>query len=965
MGRKIIRGIGVAFLIAAILIVTIPAGSTNAVVLDKFQMDHDKLDKYEGTDVTVSIPADVKAIGEEAFAGNSTLATVDTGINTKSIGHGAFSNCPYLYSVTTHDNLESIDSAAFAGDENLVSVTIGGNVDKIGYGVFAGCNNLKNITISRNNNHFIMSGAGLYNSDGDMLYAYLGGADATYFKMPNSVTNISKYCFWGNETLDSVSISSYVVNIPAYSFSNCKNLKTVNIPYSVTAINAKAFENCVSLVDVSIPPSVTYIDPTAFDGCGKLNIIADPGTTAYNFFQNFDKSDVANTEYGDTKDVIIPKGQDIISNTSTGTTSTGTGNGVEEPAGDGINYQDSPEYSFQVGMVDAKSDPSNVEYMPTVDPLSILDDSSVIAKTIVVGGRAVLFIDSEQEVHEGVLDNPMGDTDTTVDGNYSDDTNGQIIYDSSKGGYLPKYTRVGSKISAQAYYASQSMDDYSIPNGITEIGDFAYARSNLETIDIPQGVTRIGYGAFYHCDNLTDVNIPSTVSDIDNYAFVNTPYMEAFKSNISGDGFLVVGDGILLAYSGPGGVVSIPDTVKKISPGVFMDRKDITGVNLPSSLTEVGEDAFRGCSSLTTVTGGENVTRIEDRAYMGCPLAVLEIPSSVNEVGLRAVDFSDTGKTDATKVVVFEGNSIPAIINGSTSERLENDNYRRDALNNVLFAVVNDDVNQFENTILDNSKLGFSGIILTREKDGSGNETGNLLVKKNYIFSEEILNSLPETVAIKGKNYSIKDKTLIEPAVNSRSDKEASSEVITLLNGSVVDNTNAHFSENEKVGNLLINRSDAAKQVLTENYAELFGSDNTPDIASYEITLTDSTGTLPINKFGNSTLTVTIPLPEEVKGDTYHVITRDSDGQLEEVSASLNETNNTISFKTSHLSYYGIYATDGNTSKSILKNGATIKNYKMDNSPDTGDFSLPVKYVIAFLLVSAGLFMIIYRKKCI
>lgn len=954
MSRKIVRGIGIAFLIMAVLVATIPAGKTNAVVLDEFQMDHDSLDKYEGTAVTVSIPNDVKAIGEEAFAGNQTLATVDTGYNTKIIGHGAFANCPYLYSVTTHDKLESIDSAAFAGDSNLVSVNIGGNVSKIGYGIFAGCNNLTNITVSPNNNYFVVSGAGLYNSDGDMLYAYMGGAKATYYKMPNSVKNISKYCFWGNETLDSVSISSYVENIPAYSFSNCKNLKAVNIPYSVTTIDAKAFENCVSLVDVSIPASVSYIDPTAFDGCSRLNIIADPGTVAYNFFKNFDNSDIANTEKGDTKDIIIPKTEELPSS-----------DGEFVPTTEGPDYQDSPENTFATGVIDARTDPSNVEYMPTVDPLSLIDDSNVIAKTIVVGGKAVLFIDTNQEVHEGVLDNPMGDTDTTIDGTDPNAGNPQIIYDSSKGGYLPKYTRVGSKISTQAYYASMSMDDYEIPNGITEIGDFAFARSNINSINIPNGVTHIGYGAFYHCDALNDVNIPSSVTDIEGYAFENTPYINAFKSNISGDGFLVVGDGILLAYGGNESVVSIPGGVKKIAPAVFMDHKEITGVNLPSSLIEVGEDAFRNCSSLTTVTGGENVTKLNDRAFMGCPLATLNIMPSVTNMGLRSIDFSDTSKSDSTKVVIFEGNIIPKISCGDTSSRLENDNYRKNVLNNVLFAVVNNDVNEFKDTVLDGDKLGFSGIILSKELDSSGNETGYLIAKKNYIFSEDVLNSIPETVAIKGTNYTIKDKNLIEPAINVGNDNEASADLLTLFNGSISESVSARFSETEKTGKLTINKSDAASQILTEGYTDLFGKDSVPTIAAYEISLNDSTETVPINKFGNSNLTINMPLPEEVKGDTLHVITRDSDGQLEEVKANYDEESNIISFTTSHLSYYGIYATDGNSSRSILKNGTTVKNYKMDASPDTGDISLPIRYVLVFLFTCIGLYLILYRKRCI
>ncbi len=1013
--KYIIKGIGIAFLISAVLIATIPAGAINAAIVDEFQMDHDSLDKYEGTAFTVSVPSSVKRIGEEAFAGNQNIAQVDTGINTKSIEHGAFANCPYLYSVTTHDELEKIDTAAFAGDNKLTSVYLGGNVEEMGYGVFAGCNKLASISISRNNDDFTMLGGGLYDDDGEMLYAYLGGYDATYYRMPSSVKHMSKYSFWGNEKLDSVSLSSYLTSIPAYAFSNCRNLKTINIPYSVQFIDAKAFENCVSLVDLVIPPSVTYIDPTAFDGCSKLNIIADPGTAAYEFFRTFDNSDIANTENGDTKTVVVPGLEDSVVNPSgsagegtdaasttpgvgassganatpgaegnsgSGASSRGgdastdnngnTDGGQSTPAGEGLDYQESPITIAQAGtgLRDASTDPSNVDYMPTVDPLSLIDGSDVVAKTIVVGGRAVLFLNPNVTVHQGVVTNTNyvnGVPDVTDNENDSvtvDDDN-PVIYDSAKGGYLPKYTEVNGKLAMQAYYASRKMSDYTMPDYITDIGDFAFARSNLSSIAIPEGVTHIGYGAFYHCDDLGSVSIPSTVTDIEGYAFDNTPFISNFKSDVSGGDYLIVGDGILLAYGGSDSVISIPEGVKKIAPGVFMDNTSITSVSLPASLTDVGEDAFRGCKNLSSVTGGDNVVHIGDRAYMNCPLSALTVPGSVESIGLRAVDYTDTGKADNTKVVVFNGATLPALSSGTTSARLENDAYRQDALYNVLFAVVPSSVEDFSGTVLDEKGLGFSGIILSKELDAVGAETGNMIVRANRIFSDEILESLPQTISIQGSTYNIKGLDDIEAAPNPAYSTESTAQVRTVYNGIPIDGYMAKFTETENVGTLNIVPDSGVASEIKALYAELFGADNTPEIAGYDITLKDMSETVPITRFGKSELTVTMPIPIGVEGSTYHVICVDEDGQLEEVAATVDEEDKSISFTTNHLSHFGIYATDGDTGRSILRNGQTVRNYKLDDSPNTGDVSLNVRYVIAFMAACIGLFLIIYKKKSI
>lgn len=949
MGRRIVKLLGIALIIIAVLIVTIPYDRTEAVVLDEFQMDHDILAKYTGTATAVSVSDTVKYIGEESFAGNQTIASVDTGKNLKEIKHAAFANSPYLHSVSNHDVLEKIDTAAFAGCGNLEIFNIGANVNDIGYGVFAGCNRLSTVNVSRNNDKYKVIGGGLYNNTGEVLVSYLNGYNATYYKMPDSVNKINKYSFWGNEKLDSVSISPYVSDISAYSFSNCKNLKFVNIPYSVTTIGAKAFENCISLADISIPASVSYIDPTAFDGCGKLNIIADEGTAAYEFFKNFDSTDVSRVEKADTKTIIIPKEEPSVEETSTN----------EE-------YKESPtELVENISLVDASKDPSNVEYMPTVDPLSVIDDDNVLAKTVVVGGNAVLFLSSGQQLNSGIVTDTNA-TDANIDSNAidnasNDDSDQSVIYDSKKGGYLPKFTENDGKIAMQAYYASSDMTDYSFPQDITAIGDFSFARSNISTAEIPTGVTSIGYGAFYHCDDLANVSIPNTVTDIEAHAFENTPYMNNFISNVSGGDFLIVGDGILIAYKGQSATVNIPNGVKKIAPCAFMNNISISNLSLPDSVTDIGDDAFRGCNVLTSVAGGNNLKNIGDRAFMGCPISTMVIPASVENIGLRAIDYSDCDKTNSTKVVVFEGDSIPKISAGKLSKRLENDNYRNDSLYNVLFAIVNEDVNDYSETVLDSDKLGFSGLILTKEKDEAGNDTGSLIVKDNYIFSDEVIENIPETVTVNGSNYTIKDFDLLESSGDTRMVSDSSASVDVVYDGNITDAIMATFSESENVGKLYINTSDEASDAIGNKYAELFGEDNVPNIAGYDISLADATDTCNINKFGKATLNITMPIPKGIEDGTYHVVAIDEDGQLEEVSALIDNEN--IEFDATHLSFYGIYSIDDSNGITLLRNGTTVRNLKKDASPDTGDMSLNIKYVVAFMLVCVGAFLLIMKKK--
>ena len=943
MGKKIRRVVGILLLMTAVLITQLPTPEMSAASADDFQIKDTTLIKYTGTASTVSVSDTVKIIGEEAFAGNLSVNTVSCGKNVKEIMHGAFANCTYLTKVEIPDTVEKIDSAAFSGCENLSHLNIGKNVKELGQGAFAGCNSLKSVIIDENNPYFILDNGALYNRDRTILYAYFGGNESSSYIMPDSVEKIYSYAFWGNPNLESITLSSSLNEIPGYAFSNCKNLQGISIPYSVHNIDAKAFENCISLTDATIPPSVSYIHPTAFDGCNRLNIIADAGSVADTFFQTFEKSDVEIVEEDDTKQVVVSSDPTSVSEDDSDDTSQGTLGDV---------YYSNP------ALKDASDDPSNVEYMPKTDPLSGLEDSDVIAKTIIVDGNAVLFLNRDVNINQGMVIK-----DSATDSSVAQD-NGEIIYDPQKGGYLPKYTVVNNKIASQAFYALRDMQDYIIPDEIQEIGDFAFARSNISEAVIPDNTTTIGYGAFYCCDNLNNATIPENVETIKAYAFDNTAWLNNWKSNADSSDFLIVGNDILLAYKGTSNNIEIPEGVKKIAPGCFKNHTEIQSVYLPDSLKTIGEDAFRECTNLAMITGGNYIENIEDRAFMQCPLSTFTIPSTVKQIGLRAIDYTDTSKQDNTKTVIFAGNILPEVSYGTTSQRLQNEDYRKDALYNVLFAVVPDSVTEFEHTVLDGTTLGFSGMIISIEKDESGNETGNVIVKESHIFSDMVLEQLPKTVVIRGKEYNIKDFDNISLATEGSdlNQEEKSLDVKTLYNLKESDDFSASFSENEQVGILYITDNDNVKQKMEAAYGELFG-DSVPNMKGYDIVLKDETDTLPITRFGKAELAVNMKIPDDITGETYHVICMDNDGQLEEVNTKVNAEDGMLTFYATHLSDYAVYATGNETTTLNIKNGKLVNNLKKDASPNTGDSSFPIKYVLAVAVMCCGLLCFFWKKR--
>ena len=141
-----------------------------------------------------------------------------------------------------------------------------------------------------------------------------------------------------------------------------------------------------------------------------------------------------------------------------------------------------------------------------------------------------------------------------------------------------------------------------------ELGDYAFYRcSRLTNLILPSSVTEIGWGAFDGCSGLTSLTLPSGVTSIGVYAFYGCSGLTS---------------------------LTLPSSVTSIDAYAFQGCSGLTSLTLPSSVTSVGGSAFEGCSGLINLTIPSSVTSIGKWAFKGCSgLTSLTIPSSVTSIG--------------------------------------------------------------------------------------------------------------------------------------------------------------------------------------------------------------------------------------------------------------------------------------------------------------------------------------------
>lgn len=223
------------------------------------------------------------------------------------------------------------------------------------------------------------------------------------------------------------------------------------------------------------------------------------------------------------------------------------------------------------------------------------------------------------------------------------------------------------------YPPARDNDVYTIPEGITEVGDHAFhnakmlfevqfpssierigneafnACTSLETPNLPKGVKHIGFMSFAECENMAEFYIPAATEYVDGGAFYNATGLENFIIDPENVNFTTRGGALyskdmkrLVCY--PSGIAagyfSVPVGVEEIAGWAFSGHLSLTEVNVPSTVKSIGEYTFFACPSLKKLVLGENVNKMgEGMIYVSDAMTDVymlskELPSDMEPTAL-------------------------------------------------------------------------------------------------------------------------------------------------------------------------------------------------------------------------------------------------------------------------------------------------------------------------------------------
>lgn len=606
---------------------------------------------YKNTGLkTVKIPASVKLIYSDAFAESKMIERIeleDIGKWCEIVFQNHYSNpLVYCYNSFTYygrysylylngepvkdlvipEGVEVVKYAAFTNYMHLTSITFPSTIKRVEEDAFYGIeDNITgvyvpslecwlNIDFEAANSNPLYCNTHKY-CDSPL---YIDNLPLTELSVPESVTEIKQYAFYGYDYLNKLSLHDNIERIGIKAFTYCgfleneedrengilyidnaivdvdKNalsgavvikegtsviadsafskdldITSVSFPDSITTIPEMVFFDCSKLVTVNLSNNTTEIGPQAFYGCSSLEDISLPDSLiSIGEYAFYDCTSLLTVDF--------PESLKEIKNSAfynSGLTSLKVG-GVEEVGG----------YAFY--------------HCPNLKDVILNNINSV--------GNAAF---STCPALETVM---LSKVKTLGENAFA---------------YCPKLVSVDITdtlkcIDKATFIGDTSLVAIKLPETLEVIGEQAFSElESLEIINMPDSLVSIGNYAFRGCKSLPQIYIGKNVTYIGDYAFddcVSVNRIEIYAEKIGYPNGLIpflscnAAKDVFLHTQAAVDYINLCFTYENVYigygvttiPNYIFNCGSVKTVNIPKSVTKIESYAFNECESLTTIYYG-------------------------------------------------------------------------------------------------------------------------------------------------------------------------------------------------------------------------------------------------------------------------------------------------------------------------------------------------------------------------
>lgn len=441
-----------------------------------------------------------------------------------------------------------------------------------------------------------------------------------------------------NKQITKVIVEEGITAIGDRLFFGCEKLAEIEAPESLESYGRNAFNGCDSLDTLHIGKNVTSIASIGFSGI----ITIDSANTNYAVYEGWlyelDQENKTAVLWQVPADLIEDKIEVAVPGTITWNETEYTVTGIGKKDVDNyvfFNAEKMKKISFgeqitEIGM-------SAFHTCTALEEIDLSDITSIGAQAF-YNCAALDDVALNDEIE--VIPNNLFAKCTSLE---------NIV--------LPEgLTEIG-----RYAFSETALTELEIPEAVTKIDDFAFQHSKLERISGGAGLTSLGTYVFGECGALKTVELTGTVSLVipsNTFGMSSKPEsIEDFslENGALASGFKFWGTSIRNLELGEG-VTSMPADLCK--------GKTSLQTAVLKGLTTIPDGAFHKCSNLKEVTLGEKLTSIGKNAFNECNLTEIIIPDSVTTIG----DFAFDGNKKLISATLGEGiTSLGGTFNSCTS----------------------------------------------------------------------------------------------------------------------------------------------------------------------------------------------------------------------------------------------------------------------------------------------------------
>lgn len=591
-------------------------------------LNGEKVDFYNFT-----IPNGTKRIGNYAFY-NSSFSSISIPNSVEAIGIGAFENCYNLHSITLPDGVKSIGENAFY--KTMISeVTIPQSVTAIG-----------------NNAFYFFS----YSSVGSAIKINISDLKSWCGITFASSIAPKKTLLLNGEIIKDLVIPDGVTTISSFAFYGCESLEFVSLPSSLTSIGTEAFTGCNSLAKIVSKINNPFVlsDPI-FTNESICHLFVPNGTLSqyqenWSAFTHIYEGDGNRPNDAiEFEDLLVETicvnnwdtNQDGFFSPSEAAAVTDLGSAFNSNVPSITSFD---ELKYFTGL---KSIPSSIfsgcialksvtipEGVTSIGAYAFNNCRSLSSLTIPASvtsiGSKAFFYALDAEIYSQAMSQPsrndfkvyISDLTAWCNIDFGTDVFSEV---EDKYTYSQTWMYLGCTQKYSLYLNNKYLSTLEIPKEITEIkpNTFAYCRS-ISSVKFHDGVTSIGNNAFRF----------SLVSSISGGKNINSIGDHAFEDTDISD-------------------ISSFENLTSIGTYAFA----LTGLKtlvMSNKIESIGYSAFWSCTSLSDVVLSESLKSLQSSTFSGCTgLKNMIIPQSVTSIGNSVFE-----KCDNLKYVIITSDNL-------------------------------------------------------------------------------------------------------------------------------------------------------------------------------------------------------------------------------------------------------------------------------------------------------------------